>query len=174
MQPLIGIAILTLLIIRRLKRSIGFQKYNNVTIIVRMVLFGIIALFILAFDLGFNAIFSPAALIPDAIGILAGLILAYIATNHAQFEKREDGLYFKTHIWVESLVVALFLGRFIYRIFILKDIFQPNQTGQDHEHQMQYMHDPFTRSVLFVFCTYYLGYFSFILKEGKKASNTQL
>ncbi len=169
MQQIIGIALLTLIILRRMKRSVGFQRYNKITLVIRMILFALIALFILSYDLGFYGIVSSTALVPDGIGIMAGLALAYVATYHAQFEKREDGLYYKTHIWVEATVVCLFIARFIYRIFISKDMFQPEQTGQDVQARMQAMRDPVTRSILFIFCTYYLGYFSFVFKEGRKA-----
>ncbi len=162
------IFLVALILARRIRRSIGFQKYNEPLLIIRIVLFSIISLLFLAF-----AMLYPMAFVSDGVGIIAGLILAYIATNHAQFEKREDGLYFKTHIWVEIVVIALFLARFVYRIIIVKDMFQPNQSEQDIQNRMQSMRDPITGSVLFAFCTYYIGYFSFILNEGKKAAKEQ-
>jgi hypothetical protein len=107
-------------------------------------------------------------LVGDGIGVLAGLILAYIATNHAKFEKRENKLYFKTHIWVEMIVLILFLVRFGYRFFVLKGMFQPNESPEEVQNHLQSMQDPFTGATIFAFCSYYIGYFSFILKEGKK------
>lgn len=164
MQFIFIIALITLLLVRRIKRSIGFQKFNQTSLIVRMVLFGVVILSILSY-----AIVNPIALIPDTIGLIAGLVLAYIATHHAKFEKRADGLYFKTHVWVEMTVIALFIARIIYRVLILKDMMQPGQDQQDMQEKMQTLRDPWTSSILFVFCTYYIGYFSFILKEGKTA-----
>jgi hypothetical protein len=156
------IFLVALLLFRRIKRSVGFQKYNETSLIIRMVLFSIVSLLFLGF--GF---LYPMAFINDGVGIIAGLILAYIATNHAQFEKRDNGLYFKTHVWIELAVVCLFLFRFIYRMVIVKDMFQPDQDQQDMQTKMQTMHDPITGGILFTFCAYYIGYFSFILKEGK-------
>jgi hypothetical protein len=166
MKMTVVIFLIAFILLRRVKRSVGFQKYSEPTLIIRMVLFSLIALSFLIY-----AAFYPMALIPDGIGVLAGLVLAYIATNHAQFDKREDGLYFKTHVWVEVIVICLFLARFAYRALILKDMFQPEQSQQDIQTKLQSIRDPITGSILFVFCTYYLGYFSFILKEGKKAMN---
>lgn len=164
MQKLIVIVVLVLILSRRIKRSIGFQKYNQTTLIIRMVAFGIITISVLL-----TSIIYPPTLFYDVAGIIAGLILAYIATNHAQFEKREDGLYFKTHIWVEIAVIALFLARFVYRFVLVKDMFQSDENQQDIQTRMHSMRDPVTGAILFAFCAYYLGYFSFILKEGKKA-----
>ena len=164
MQTPVVIALIVLLLIRRIKRSVGFQKFNETTLIIRMVLFGLVIVSILSF-----AIIYPMALIPDFIGIAVGLGLAYIATNHAQFEKRENGVYFKTHIWVEMAVIGLFIARMVYRIVVVKDIFQDTQTNEDIQAKMNYMRDPLTGSIMFAFCTYYIGYFSFILKEGKAA-----
>lgn len=158
------ILLAALVLFRRIKRSIGFQKFNEASLIIRMVIFGLVSLLIL-----FSAIIYPMALIGDGIGIIAGLVLAYIATNHAQFEKREKGLYFKTHIWVEITVIVLFVIRFAYRFYMYKDMFQPNESPHEMQNRMQTMQDPFTSVVIFLFCAYYIGYFSFILKEAKKA-----
>ena len=163
MNGTVLIALLVFVIALRIKRSIGFQQYSEVRIIIRMVAFGIVSFFLLS-----GAIIFPMMLIGDVIGIIAGLILAYIATNHAQFEKREKGLYFKTHIWVEITVLVLFVARFAYRFFILKGMFQPNESPEDMQKSMQTMQDPLTGAAIFAFCAYYIGYFSFILKEGKK------
>jgi len=158
------IALIVLVAFRRIKRSIGFQKFSEPSLIIRMVVFGLVALLIL-----FGAIINPMSLISDGIGIIAGLVLAYIATNHAKFEKRENGLYFKTHIWVEMIVITLFMARLVYRLYMYQDLFQPDQNSQDMQNSMKSMQDPFTGAVIFTFCTYYIGYFSFVLKEAKKA-----
>ena len=167
MQSVILYALVAWLLVRRIKRSIGFQKYNPTTLIMRMVAFGIIALSILC-----TSIIFPSVLWYEGLGIIAGLVLAYIATNHAEFEKRENVLYFKTHVWIEIIVICLFLARFIYRIVITKDMFQPGEDQQDLQTKIHTMHDPITGFILFTFCAYYIGYYSFILKEGKKVMKT--
>jgi hypothetical protein len=159
MQPTFIIVLVVLLLVRRIQRSIGFQKYNKAVMIVRIVLFGLIA-----FSFLFAALLFPIVLAWDSIGIIAGLALAYVATNHAQFEKREKGLYFKTHVWVEITVITLFVARYAYRIFVLKDMYQENQSPEE---KLEYLKDPLSGIILYTFCTYYLGYFSFILKEAK-------
>jgi len=164
MQNIVLVSVLVLIIIQRIKRSIGFQKYNPTTLIIRMVAFGIMTLAILS-----SSILYPLTLFYDGLGVIAGLVLAYIATNHAEFEKKEDGLYFKTHIWVEIVVIALFLARFVYRVVMVKDMFQSDESQQDIQTRMHSIRDPVTGTILFAFCTYYLGYFTFILREGKKA-----
>ncbi len=163
MQAIIGIILVLLIIARRVKKSIGFQKFNQTTLIIRMVSFAIIMLLILS-----ASIMYPETIFYNGVGIIAGLVLAYIATNQAQFEKREDGVYFKTHVWVELTVMGLFLARIAYRAFVLKDMLQPNQSNEEIHEKTKILRDPLTGSVLFTFCTYYIGYFSFILREGKK------
>lgn len=165
MSATLYIALIVLILFRRLKRSFGFQKFNETTLIVRMVIFGLITLVILS-----TSITYPMAFLYDGIGIIAGLILAYFGTKHAKFEKRENVLYFRTHGWIEITVIVLFLARFVYRIILMKDTFQPgNETPQELQAHVQSIQDPFTSAVIFTFCTYYIGYFSFVLKEGKKA-----
>lgn len=164
MKLTVLIALVTLLLVRRIQRSIGFQKYRESNLITRIVLFVLVGALLLS-----GSVINPSILIPDSIGIIGGLVLAYIATNHAKFEKRGNGLYFKTHIWVEVVIIALFIARFAYRMYMFKDLFQPDESPQDMQARMQTMRDPFTGAVIFAFCTYYIGYFAFILKEGKKA-----
>lgn len=168
MKIIILITLVALLLVRRLQRSIGFQQYRQTTLIVRMILFAVLALSLLS-----SAVIRPVGLIPDIIGIIAGLVLAYIATNHAEFEKREERLYFKTHIWVEIIVIILFLVRFSYRLYMMRNMFQPGQTQIDAQTRMEYMRDPFTALIFLTFCAYYIGYYAFIIKEGKKILKQQ-
>lgn len=168
MKVVVLITLVALLLVRRIQRSIGFQQYRQTTLTFRMVLFALFALSLLS-----GGIVSPSLLIPDGIGIIAGIVLAYIATNHAQFEKRGEGIYFKTHIWVEIVVITLFVLRFSYRLYMMRDMFQPGQTELDPQTKIAYMHDPFTEFIFLTFCTYYIGYYSFILKEAKKVLNRQ-
>lgn len=168
MKVVILIALVVVLLVRRIQTGMGFQQYRQTTITIRVVLFVLFALSLLS-----STVMSPKGLIPDGIGIFAGLVLAYIATKHAQFEKKGESLYFKTHIWVEIVVVVLFLMRFSYRLYVLRDTFQPEQTQLDAQTRMEYMRDPFTGFIFLTFCTYYIGYYSFILKEGKKALTQQ-
>src|ERR1700722_20007063 len=111
------VALIAFVAFRRIKRSIGFQKFSETSLIIRMVIFGLVALLIL-----FGAIINPMSLVYDGIGIVAGVVLAYIATNHAKFEKRENGLYFKTHIWVEITIIVLFMARLGYRLYMYQDL----------------------------------------------------
>ncbi len=107
MQFSFAILIVALILARRIQRATQFQKYNQTVMIIRIILFGFIALGFL-----FYSLFDPLILLWDVIGIAGGLALAYVATNHAKFEKRENGLYFKTHVWVEITVIVLFIARF--------------------------------------------------------------
>jgi hypothetical protein len=168
MKVVILITLVLLLVARRIQHSIGFQQYRQTTLTVRMVLFVLFALSLLS-----GGLVTPSLLIPNGIGIIAGLVLAYIATNHTQFEKRGEGLYFKTHIWVEIVVITLFVVRFSYRLYVMRDMFQPGQTELDPQTKIAYMHDSFTGFIFLTFCTYYIGYYSFILKEAKKALSQQ-
>lgn len=162
MKAIILIVLVTLIAVRRIQRSIGFQLYRKQTLVARVALFGVLAAVLL-----YGAALYPTQLIPDVIGIIAGLALAYIATRHAQFEKRENRLYFKTHILVEIIVIALFLVRFAYRLYINRDTFNNAATTQNMQTRIDYFRDPFTGLIFLAFCFYYIGYYSFILKEGR-------
>ncbi|XBM32856.1 hypothetical protein AAG663_11675 [Bacillus licheniformis] len=58
----------------------------------------------------------PLSYFYDLIGIALGLILTVYALKHVSIENRGGVLYFRTHLWVELIVLFLFLYRFLYRI----------------------------------------------------------
>lgn len=50
------------------------------------------------------------------LGILGGWLLVFFAKKNISFEKRRGKIYFRTHIWVEMILLTLFLSRFLYRV----------------------------------------------------------
>jgi len=122
----------------------------------------------------FYALSNHAALFYNCIGVVAGLMLSYIATNQAEFQKKDGEMYYKTHITVEIVIVFLFLVRFAYRLIVFKEMLRGNYTQQDiQENQSEFLRSPLTGFVLFVVAAYYISYFAFILNEGKKVLNEE-
>jgi hypothetical protein len=157
---LIPVLLVGYLIYRRVQKTIGFQKYTSSRLIFRIVLFSLVSAMILAVT-----IFDPMALVSDGVGILLGLTLVYFAVKNTIFENRADGLYYRTHIWVELTVLGLFFSRLIYRFYTMSQVMQ--NADERMQDRMNDLRNPLTSGVFFIICAYYVGYFIFILKHAK-------
>ena len=143
------------LIYRRIQKTIGFQKYTSSRLIFRIVLFSIVAVVILAFTVR-----NPMSVLADLAGVLLGISLVYFAIKNTIFEKRDDGLYYRTHIWIELTVLFLFFARLIYRVY-------KRSAHMDDAQAINDLRTPITSVIFFIICTYYIGYFIFILRQAK-------
>ncbi|GAA3408502.1 hypothetical protein ACFFNY_07260 [Paenibacillus hodogayensis] len=148
------------IIYRRTRRSIGFQKLSVRRMKVRLGFFGLAAvmLLLLAFQ-------HPVMLVGYAVGIAGGLVLAYYATRHLLTEVRDDGLYYRTHIWIEATVLALFLGRIAYRL--IEAVVMQGDTASMSD-PSAFAKDPLTGGILFVILTYYYVYYLYVMRAAKR------
>lgn len=159
-QYAIPIAIIALVIYRRTKRSIGFQKLSVRRMNVRLGFFAFIGLLLLLL-----AIRHPIMLVGYAVGIAGGLVLARYAALHFKTEARGDGLYYRTHIWIESTVLALFLGRIAYRMIEMAAM--PASVAEMPADPGAMVKDPVTGGILFVIIAYYFAYYLFAMRKAK-------
>jgi len=161
------ILLLAFAIFMRIRRSIGFQKYRVAVPIARI----FVCTLILGIIFTFGFLFHPATLLPDAGGIIAGAGLAFLGVRHAIFEIRKDGLYYRTHVWVEIGILALFFVRLAYRFYDLYGSLG-NLPAEQVAGQLRYEKDPITGSIISVFCTYYICYFVYIASKANKLLKT--
>jgi hypothetical protein len=146
---------------RRTKRSIGFQKLAARRMKVRLGFFAFAALLLLLL-----AVAHPVMFIGYAAGIAGGLVLSHYAARHFLTERRADGLYYRTHIWIESTVLALFLGRIAYRIIEMAAM--PEMTADTAMDPGAMAKDPLTGGILFVIISYYFAYYLFVMRRAKQ------
>jgi hypothetical protein len=164
--------VICLLLFLRIRRIMRFQIYSPGALVLRAVLFAVFAFMSLA-----TAILNPLTLLADVVGIVIGLGLLYFGVQHAVFEKREKGLFYRTHIWVEIVILILFVARYAYRFYLLRQggVMQGEEDAQpDLNRQFQSLAaDPLTGLTLFIIYTYYTGYFLYIYQKGKKVLAVQ-
>lgn len=159
-QIAIPVAVIALVLYRRIRRTIGFQLFSARRLRFRLVLFAVIGVLLLA-----TGIAHPIRYLADAGGIAIGTILAYFAIRHSEFERRGKELYFRTHIGIQTAVVALFIGRIAYRLLFFAPAGQTAAANQDP--MQQFTKDPWTAAVFFILVAYYIGYYSFLLRQEK-------
>ncbi|MGO0059166.1 hypothetical protein ACTID9_03980 [Brevibacillus fluminis] len=146
---------------RRIKRSVGFQKFAPRRMRFRMVIFAIIGLLLLV-----AGYVHPILYLADAAGIACGILLAFFAVRHCTFEWRGPDLYHRTHIGIEMAVLALFLGRIAFRFAFMFSPAGQAALANDPTQMQQYSRDPWTAFVFFILVAYYIWYYRFLLKEG--------
>ena len=154
------IALIAFILYRRIKRSLGFQPFKRSRLTTRIVIFSIIVVLLLA-----TSALHPISYIYDLVGIILGSILVIYAMKHSTFEMRNNALFYRTHIWIESIVLFLFLSRFAYRIVFM--IQMSSQANMNDPQNMQYFgKDPLTLGVFFLLATYYIGFYIFVINRG--------
>ncbi|MCD7033998.1 DUF1453 family protein [Metabacillus sp. GX 13764] len=157
---LLPVLIIGFILYRRISRSIGFQPYKKRRLIFRMCLFGLIGVMVLLASLA-----HPFSLLLDAAGVIAGLVLAKLAIDHTKFEERTGGLFFRTHIWIESIVLFLFLSRIVTRLVMIYTIEKSSQSPEQLQSQFS---SPLTAGVFFLLVTFYLIYYGNVLRKGTR------
>lgn len=148
---------------RRIRRTVGFQKFSPRTMRFRIGIFGLIGILLLT-----AGYLHPILYLADAAGIACGVLLAVLAVRHCVFEWRGQDLCYRTHIGIEMLVLALFLGRLAFRFVYMFSAAGQAAMANDPAQMQQYTRDPWTAVVFFILVTYYIWYYSYLLKEGKK------
>ncbi|CAN5897727.1 hypothetical protein BH11BAC7_BH11BAC7_30970 [soil metagenome] len=166
-------ALFVLLIARKVKGSIGFQKFAKARLIIRICLFSFVALMLLT-----TAALHPISYISDFVGALLGFGLLYWAMKLTIFENREAGLYYRTNIWIEVTIIALFLIRFISRFPLFYGTFSnafsgKHETPGEVKAKLETLRDPYTGALIFVMIAYYIGYSAFILKKAPAAKTIE-
>ncbi|SFD67227.1 Protein of unknown function [Paenibacillus catalpae] len=160
---IIPLLVILFVVYRRLKRSVGFQPFRPGRLKMRIGIFSVIGILLLV--TGFP---HPAIYVSDALGIACGAVIAYYAIKHSRFEHRDDTLFYRTHIGIETLVVLLFIGRIAFRVIEMfgnggtAAVALNNETAQ----MQQYTNDPLTAATFFLLVAYYIGYYSFILRKS--------
>jgi hypothetical protein len=149
------------LVARRIKRSIGFQKFSQPRLIVRIVLLSLVTIVFLV-----TAALHPLSYFSDFGGALLGLALLYWSVQHSVFELRGTDYFYRTNIWIEIIVVVLFLSRFLYRISIFYEFMSVRATTPEElKSRLNSLRDPVTGGLIFILFAYYIGYSFFVLRK---------
>lgn len=163
------ILLIALAIFMRVRRAVSFQRYNPVTPVIRIVLFVIVIALILYFGISYH----PSTLIPDTVGLVIGVGLGFLGARHAQFEIRKDGLYFKTHIWIEIGILALFFVRLAMRFYMFYSTLG-NTPPELAASQLRYEKDPVTGFIIGIVGAYYICYYAFIMAQANRQAKSQI
>ncbi len=150
-------------IYRRIRRVGEFQKIVKWRVFTRITLSTIIGIALLV-----TGISNPVIYLFDAAGIVLGGIVAYFAIRSSMFELREDAWFYSQNPWIHIFLIVLFIGRVTYKayqIYVLPSVAQG--TFAESVSLVSYSRDPSTTGILFILITYYIVYYTFLLRTNR-------
>lgn len=158
------ILVISFSIYRRIRKISGFQKFIKWRMITRLTFMAIIGIILL-----FTGFPKPGMYVFDSAGILLGGIVSYFAIRTSLFEWREDDWFYSQNPRISMLLIMLFVGRIIYKAY---QIYAQSAISQGPFAQssllVNYSRDPSTAVISFILITYYVGYYSFLLKAERQ------
>jgi hypothetical protein len=162
---LLLVALFVFAVYRRLRRTFGRQPLRPGRMLVRIVLFVLIA-----------AMLAPTALRSSAFvgaasaGIVAGILLALWGASQTRFERAGTQLFYVPHTYTGIAVSLLFIGRVAYRLLQAYGATHGLGTGPGSGQGSSvagYVSSPLTLGLFFVLVGYYVCYLGLILWRSK-------
>jgi|SRR5579871_1553460 len=155
-------AVVVLLFYRRARRSLGRQPVNIPRLSVRAGILSLVGILLTA------AIWRETRLVPAlAGGVLAGALLAWLALRYTRFEATEQGRFYTPHTYIGLLVLALLVGRILYR-FAISAAAGPQLPSENPPNPLAiYEHNPLTLTLLGVLIGYYVLYNFGVLRRSR-------
>jgi hypothetical protein len=120
----------------------------------------------------FLSLSNPPSLIGDALGLAAGVALAWLGLRLTTFDRQPDGLYFTPNRYIGLAVLALFLLRFVYRIATAAGTAGALSGGAPGANRAamlsQLTIDPLTTGVFFLLIGYYTCYYVMLIMRARQ------
>jgi hypothetical protein len=135
-------------IYRRIRRNIGRQELRPRRLILRLVILGLVSVFILS-----TALVRPHLGLGFGSGVLLGAALALLGLRHTKFETTEDGHYYTPNTYLGVALTLLLVGRMAYRLNQFQNLTSGN--GQPAPFQ-----SPLTLLIFGLNMGYYLAYYT--------------
>lgn len=164
-------AVILFILYRRFRRIFGRQRLRPKRMIFRIVVLAVICLLVLASP--FRGLASDSAALGGAV---IGIALGLWALMHTKFESSADGRFYTPNGYIGIIVVALFLGRLIYRFIVIYPLMHQaaQQAAQNPQLQANpfgaFQHSPMTVGLYFLLAGYYISYYLSVLIKSR---NTQ-
>ena len=145
--PIVFVGLFIWSLYRRVRRNIGRQPLRPQRIIVSLVIFALLTVFISCTSFQF-----PNLLLGMGGGLLAGALLGFVGLKLTKFETTAAGHFYTPNTFIGLGLTALFIGRMLYRFWILSDTMK----AANHPQLFQ---SPLTLLCFGLIAGYYLVYY---------------
>ena len=100
-------------------------------------------------------------------GILGGALLGLLGLRYTRFEATEQGRFYTPHTYIGVIVLALFVGRLVYRLAVQSAV-GPGQFGAAGANPLAiYEHNPLTLTIIGLPIGYYALYNLGVLRKSR-------
>lgn len=160
--PLLFGAVILLLMYRRVRRSFGRQSVSTTRLAVRAGVLCLLGALLL------TAIWRQSMLVEAlGAGILGGALLGLLGLRYTRFEATDQGRFYTPHTYIGVLVLALFVGRLVYRLAV-QAAAAPGQFGAAGANPLAvYEHNPLTLTIIGLPIGYYALYNFGVLRKSR-------
>ncbi|MDR3590149.1 MAG: hypothetical protein P4N41_10890 [Negativicutes bacterium] len=121
----------------------------------------------------FMGIPNPVMYLFDSVGILLGGIVSYFAIQTSSFEWREDDWFYSQNPRISTFLIMLFVGRIAYKAYQIYASSASQELFTQSVPFVNYSRDPSTAVILFILITYYVVYYTFLLRTARQMKTSR-
>ena len=155
---LILVLFLTIPIVMRIRRDLGWQKTTS-----RRLLFRRIGLVLLALML--SGILFLREPILAALAWAISLSLTSLSLRMTTFESRDDGTWFRTNPWIGGTLAAIVVGRIVYRLFTMRAV-SDMVMGPDGAGIQLMSRSPLSLALALLIISYFGVYYNLVVRRA--------
>lgn len=156
--PVVIFSLLAWRMYRRVRRHIGRQPFQPKQLVVRLVIYGLISLWV-----AFVSLAHPEVLLGFGLGLGLGAILGCVGLKLTHFEPTPDGHFYTPNIYIGVALSCLFVARIAYRMIVVYSA--SNDTDQPPPGLVQ---SPLTLCLFGLLVGYYFVYYIGLLVRCRK------
>jgi hypothetical protein len=164
--PWVFALLIPLALYRRFKRTFGRQPLVPARLIVRIVIFLLIAVLL--------SVSARNFVLQGLGGVVIGVALALWGASRTRFETADGRRYYIPHTYTGIAVTLLFVGRLIYRIAQSSGALAAAGDTAPTAGPKAAMQSPLTMAIFFVLIGYYVCYYSWVLWKSRHITAADL
>jgi hypothetical protein len=154
--------VVVLMLYRRFRRLSGRQRVQP-----RRMKFRIGILALVGFMLLLRGLAQPQIGGAMALGLAAGVALAFAGLRWTHFENTPQGRFYTPHSLIGLALSALLIGRLAYRFIVLYPVLSTaHQMGANP--YMAFQRSPLTTATFALFIGYYIAYYAGVLMHSTR------
>jgi hypothetical protein len=167
LTPYLVSVLLAWALYRRVRRNFGRQALQTRRLQLRAGIFAVLGVVVLVSSLPNQALLAAAL-----GGMACGTLLGYFGLRHTRFEVTPQGRFYTPHTYIGLLLMALFLGRVVFRL--LSVYLGPQADALPRGNPFEgYQRSPLTLAIFGILIAYYVAFNLGVLRKTRQLSNAQ-